>query len=287
MKIKRYDRRGICKHHYNQGMRMSHFESSSSSQQLTPIFGSSSQHHPLTTAQRYAIIVMHLLECTHTDIAQRVNCHENSVARWIRQFNWAGEFTDDAVWPDRCTHTHTHTHMSCTHAHAHTHSHSLTHSCMCVCSYINNDASYWNNVLFTDEKHFALGIHTHTHTHACTPTHTHTHALTHTLCCAGSHGRAYVIRRAGEEYDEDKVVTYDTHNSSKTVHFWACFAASGVGDFYFFDDTLTSKTMIRIYKKNACGELHIVYSAKMQIWWLLYDSMYQSAHLSGVTGSVW
>lgn len=91
------------------------------------------------------------------------------------------------------------------------------------------------------------------------------------VLCVGSHGRAYVIRRAGEEYDEDKVVTYDTFNASQTVHFWTCFAASGVGDIYFFDDTLTSKLMIRIYKECLWHTARRLFPPNAD-WWLLYDN---------------
>ena len=138
MTIKGDNRRGICKTHYNQGVRMSDFESSSSSSspsrpsplevfthdeddsnemrckqcqladrhnhtQLslsssssssssTPIFDASSEHHRLTLAQRYAIIVLHLIGKSDDEVSSIVNCHIKSVRRWLQHYAGAEEF---------------------------------------------------------------------------------------------------------------------------------------------------------------------------------------------------
>src|SRR5687768_10343992 len=59
-----------------------------SSQQLTPLFDASSEHHRISFAQRCAIIIMHLLSFTEHETAERVLCHVKSVRRWIRHYNW-------------------------------------------------------------------------------------------------------------------------------------------------------------------------------------------------------
>jgi hypothetical protein len=101
MKIKPENHRGICKHHYRQGARMSDFESSSSQQhpqqQHQPIFEKSSEHHRISIPQRYSIITLHLLNYTNENIAFIINCHEKSVRRWIHHFEATGEFTEEAV----------------------------------------------------------------------------------------------------------------------------------------------------------------------------------------------
>lgn len=51
------------------------------------------------------------------------------------------------------------------HIHTYTPAYKYTHVYVYVCSYIDNDPTYWNNVLFTDEKHFAMGMHTLTCIH--------------------------------------------------------------------------------------------------------------------------
>ncbi len=107
-------------------------------------------------------------------------------------------------------------------------------------------------MLFTDEKH----------------------------CGLGPHGRVWVIRGEGQEYDEDKIVTQNIIDTSSVVHFWACFAASGVGDIYFFDDTLTALTVKAIYKECLWRTARRLFAANAD-WWLLYDN--DTRHTADVT----
>jgi transposase len=67
-------------------------------QKETPIFEKSSENHPLSLSQRYAIIILHLLQKYNNDqISQLVNCHINSVKRWIHRFEAAEKFDEEAV----------------------------------------------------------------------------------------------------------------------------------------------------------------------------------------------
>lgn len=133
MKIKTDEHQGICKIHYNQGVRMTDFESSSSSQkqqqQHEPIFEKSSEHHRITIAQRYSVITLHLLNYTNENIASLINCHIKSVRRWIHHFEATGEFSEEAVQDlQREGNTHTLTH-------------SFTHSLTIICMYVLLDRS--------------------------------------------------------------------------------------------------------------------------------------------------
>ena len=51
-----------------------------------------------------------------------------------------------------------------------------------------------------------------------------------------------------EEFDPSNVVTQDFRNDAR-VHFWACFAARGPGDIYFYEEPLTAEKMKKIYKE--------------------------------------
>jgi hypothetical protein len=104
MSLKPQNHRGLCKAHYNIGVRMSDYESSSSEQQQqqqqqqhAPIFEKSSEHHRISVAQRYAIITLHLLDYTHENIASLINVHIKSVRRWIHHFEISEEFNEEAV----------------------------------------------------------------------------------------------------------------------------------------------------------------------------------------------
>ena len=83
-------------------------------QQLKPIFKKSSQFQPISLSQRYAIIILHLLQkYNNQQISQIVNCHEKTVKRWIHHFEAAEKFDDEAVsdFPrEGHTYIYTHTH---------------------------------------------------------------------------------------------------------------------------------------------------------------------------------
>lgn len=111
-------------------------------------------------------------------------------------------------------------------------------------SYVRNDVSFWNSVLFSDEKHFGLG----------------------------PHGRTWVIRGEHEEYDENNIVTKNIMNeNSPRVHVWACFSGKGVGDIYFYDEPLTADKMKAIYKQCLWQSARRLFGNDAD-WWLLYDN---------------
>lgn len=75
--------------------------SSSFSTQPTPIFTHTDMHHPLTTAQRYGILILHLIKKSDDEIATIINCHIKSVRRWIHHLSTT--FTSFSL-----THTYAH-----------------------------------------------------------------------------------------------------------------------------------------------------------------------------------
>ena len=64
-------------------------------QRQQAIFPKSSQFQPISLSQRYAIIILHLLQkYDNQQISQIVNCHEKTVKRWIHHFEAADKFDD-------------------------------------------------------------------------------------------------------------------------------------------------------------------------------------------------
>ena len=102
MMIKHDDHRGICKKHYNQGVRMSNYESSSSQQQqhhdsskLSPLPVLTRENTRLNLIQRHAVIIMHQDGRDVEHIKEKVGCARSSVYHHIKHYNSTHSFDDD------------------------------------------------------------------------------------------------------------------------------------------------------------------------------------------------
>jgi transposase len=90
------------------------------------------------------------------------------------------------------------------------------------------------------------------------------------------HGPVWVQRPIGAAFDPAYISNKELHPERVCV--WGCFARSGVGDLYMFDENLEATLLIDILRS------HLIQSAKAlfpenTIWWVLHDRdpKYQSA----------
>jgi hypothetical protein len=100
MKIKPDNHRGICKHHYRAGVRMSDFESSSShqkpQQQPLEIFTHTDEDtNRMTAEQRRGIVILHQDNNTIEQICMKVGCSKPTAYHWINHYRITGNFNDD------------------------------------------------------------------------------------------------------------------------------------------------------------------------------------------------
>jgi transposase len=106
MKIKPANYQGICKIHYNKGVRLTDFESSSStsSESSSPSKSSSrleifSHDHEdsnrMTAEQRRGIVILHQDENSIEEICSKVGCSKPTAYHWINHYRATGNFDDD------------------------------------------------------------------------------------------------------------------------------------------------------------------------------------------------
>lgn len=88
--------------------------------------------------------------------------------------------------------------------------------------YENNNISFWNNVLFTDESKFEI---------------------------FGKRGPVKIWRSKNKEFSEQNVVSTVKHGGG-SVMVWGCMAASGVGKLVFIESTMNKIDYLNILKEH-------------------------------------
>jgi transposase len=110
--------------------------------------------------------------------------------------------------------------------------------------YKNWTEQQWDRVLFADEKKF-LGD--------------------------GSMGRVYVRRPPGQALNPEYCVDKKPHPVK--VNVWGCFAASGIGYCYIFNDILDAKLYKSILSSNLISSAeHLFPQDPAEQWWFLQDN---------------
>lgn len=126
--------------------------------------------------------------------------------------------------------------------------------------FLNHPQSFWNNVLFSDERKF---------------------------CVYRSDGRVVVWRKAGSELRQ-KILRTPVKHGGGAVMVWGCMAASGVGELVFIDEIMKKKKLyLKILKENlrkSAENLNLgndfyfqqdndpKHTAEMVRLWILYNS---------------
>jgi DNA invertase Pin-like site-specific DNA recombinase len=100
MQIKPDNHRGICKTHYNKGVRLSDFESSTSheKQKQSPleIFTHTDEDtNRMTAEQRRGIVIFYQDNNSIDEICMKVGCSKPTVYHWINHYRITGNFYDD------------------------------------------------------------------------------------------------------------------------------------------------------------------------------------------------
>lgn len=88
--------------------------------------------------------------------------------------------------------------------------------------FIQEPATFWNNVLFSDESKF---------------------------CIFGIKGRKLVWRKSGTAFDVQNLAPTVKHGGGG-VMVWGCMAANGVGNLIFIDSIIDHKAYLQILKDN-------------------------------------
>jgi transposase len=154
MCLKPENHRGLCKTHYNQGIRMSDFEQQPQQQQqqvkqLEFLSHRDSDNQRMNSRQRDAIITLFQNGDSVNEICMKVGCVKSTVYRWLNKYDATHELNDDLregrkrkideLTVDEIIETSNQDHFKTpkskqTHTHSHTYSftHSYTHICVRV-----------------------------------------------------------------------------------------------------------------------------------------------------------